>query len=100
MRACASQARAIATEQLMRSRILATATIASALLAPIAARAQSDTVGIVRDRRVTADAVEVEGIAAEQRPAFREYVIRERVPTFSIPERVVVGGVLPESGVT
>jgi hypothetical protein len=40
------------------------------------------------------------GIAADQRPAFREYVVRERVPDYSIPERVVVGGVLPEAGVT
>ena len=40
------------------------------------------------------------GIAVEQRPAFREYVIREHVPTYTIPDRVVVGGVLPEAGVT
>ena len=37
---------------------------------------------------------------AEQRPAFREYVMRERVPTYTIPDRVVVGTVLPETGVT
>ena len=41
-----------------------------------------------------------EGIAIAQRPAFREYVVRERVPTFTIPDRVVVGGVLPEAGIT
>ena len=40
------------------------------------------------------------GIAVDQRPAFREYIVRERVPTYTIPDRVVVGGVLPESGVT
>jgi hypothetical protein len=40
------------------------------------------------------------GIVREQRPAFREYVIRERVPTYTVPDRVVVGGVLPETGVT
>ena len=38
--------------------------------------------------------------AADQRPAFREYVIREQVPTFTMPDRVVVGGVLPEAGIT
>ena len=43
---------------------------------------------------------EHEGITIEQRPAFREYVVRERVPTFTIPERVTVGGVLPEAGIT
>jgi len=41
-----------------------------------------------------------DGIAIDQRPAFREYIIRERVPNYSIPDRVVVGGVLPETGVT
>jgi hypothetical protein len=76
----------------MRNRILAIAAIAGAISAPIAAQAQSDTVGVVRGG--------VEGIAVEQRPAFREYVIRERVPTFTIPDRVVVGGVLPEAGIT
>ena len=43
---------------------------------------------------------EHEGIVADQRPAFREYVVRERVPNYTISERVVVGGVLPEAGVT
>ena len=37
---------------------------------------------------------------ADQRPAFREYIVRERVPNYTIPDRVVVGGVLPETGVT
>jgi hypothetical protein len=40
------------------------------------------------------------GIAVDQRPAFREYIVRERVPDYTISERVVVGGVLPEAGVT
>ncbi|WP_291706366.1 DUF1236 domain-containing protein [Bradyrhizobium sp.] len=40
------------------------------------------------------------GIAVEQRPAFREYVIRERIPNYTMPERVIVGGILPETGVT
>jgi hypothetical protein len=76
----------------MRNRILAIAAIAGAMSAPMAALAQSDTVGIARG-----DAAE---IAADQRPAFREYIIRERVPNYTIPDRVVVGGVLPETGVT
>jgi hypothetical protein len=41
-----------------------------------------------------------EGIAVDQRPAFREYVVRERVPNYAIPDRVTIGGVLPETGVT
>ena len=40
------------------------------------------------------------GITADQRPAFREYIVRERVPNYTISERVTVGAVLPETGVT
>ena len=80
----------------MRNRILAIAAIAAAVGAPIAAQAQS-TVGVVRGDSLIVDSA---GIAVEQRPAFREYVVRERVPTYSIPDRVIVGGVLPEAGIT
>ena len=88
----------------MRNRILAIAAItgaiaaAGALAAPMAAQAQSDTVGIVRGSTVII--TDSEGIVADQRPAFREYVVRERVPTFTIPDRVIVGSVLPEAGIT
>ena len=80
----------------MRNRILAIAAIAAAIGAPIAAQAQG-TVGVVRGDSVIVDSG---GIAVEQRPAFREYVVRERVPTYTIPDRVIVGGVLPEAGIT
>jgi hypothetical protein len=90
------QVRSIAKEKTMRNRILAIAAIATAIGAPIAAQAQG-TVGIVRGDSVV---VESGGIAVEQRPAFREYVVRERVPTYTIPDRVIVGGVLPEAGIT
>ena len=79
----------------MRNRILAIAAITGAMAAPVAAQAQSDTVGVVRG-----GVAESEGITVEQRPAFREYVVRERVPTFTIPGRVTVGNVLPEAGIT
>ena len=82
----------------MRNRILAIAAIAGAMAAPIAAQAQSGTVGAARGGNVVIG--DDEGIVAEQRPAFREYVVRERVPTFTIPDRVIVGGVLPEAGIT
>jgi Protein of unknown function (DUF1236) len=82
----------------MRNRILAIAAIAGAISAPVAAQAQSDTVGVVRGGSVIVD--EGGGIAVEQRPAFREYIIRERVPTYTIPDRVIVGGILPEAGIT
>ena len=80
----------------MRNRILAIAAIAAAVGAPVAAQAQG-TVGVVRGDSVIVDGG---GIAVEQRPAFREYIVRERVPTFTIPDRVIVGGVLPEAGIT
>jgi hypothetical protein len=88
--------RSIAKEKTMRNRILAIAAIATAIGAPMAAQAQG-TVGIVRGESVVVDSG---GIAVEQRPAFREYVVRERVPTYTIPDRVIVGGVLPEAGIT
>jgi Protein of unknown function (DUF1236) len=92
-------ARIIAKEFNMRNRILAIAAIAGALGAPIAAHAQSDTVGIVRGSGVVVTETD-SMIVPEQRSAFREYVVRERVPTYTIPDRVVVGGVLPEAGIT
>jgi hypothetical protein len=88
--------RSIAKEKTMRNRILAIAAIATAIGAPVAAQAQG-TVGVVRGDSVVVDSG---GIAVEQRPAFRDYVIRERVPTYTIPDRVIVGGVLPEAGIT
>jgi hypothetical protein len=81
----------------MRNRILGLAAIAAAIGAPVAAQAQS-TVGVVRGESVIID--NGDGIAVERRPAFRDYVVRERVPTYTIPDRVIVGGVLPEAGIT
>jgi hypothetical protein len=85
----------------MRNRIFAIAAIAGALGAPIAAQAQSEmTTGVVRGGGPVIINEDVDGIAVDQRPAFREYIIRERVPNYTIPDRVIVGGVLPETGVT
>jgi Protein of unknown function (DUF1236) len=89
----------IAKELSMRYRLLAIAAIAGAMVAPIAAQAQGVvTTGVARGPVVVDD--DVDGIAVDQRPAFREYIIRERVPTYTVPDRVIVGGVLPETGVT
>src|SRR5437588_9985266 len=88
--------RLISKELPMRNRILALAALAAAIGSPVAAQAQTAiTVGrapVVVDSGPT--------IAVEQRPAFRDYVVEQRVPPFSIPDRVVVGTTLPESGVT
>src|SRR5712692_7208187 len=89
----------IAKELDMRNKILAIAAIAGAIGAPIAAQAQSSvvTTGIAPGGAVVVE--DVDGIAIDQRPAFREYIIREHVPSYTIPDRVIVGGVLPETGV-
>ena len=85
----------------MRNQILAIAAIAGIMSTPIAAQAQSEmmTTGVARGSAVIVDD-DANGIAVDQRPAFREYIARERVPTYTIPDRVIVGGVLPETGVT
>jgi Protein of unknown function (DUF1236) len=89
----------LAKELTMRNKVLAIAAIAAAMAAPIAAQAQSTiTTGVAGGS--TAVIGEHEGIVADQRPAFREYIVRERVPNYTISERVIVGGVLPETGVT
>jgi Protein of unknown function (DUF1236) len=83
----------------MRNRLLAIAAIAAAVGAPLAAQAQGVvTTGVARGPVIVTE--DVDGIAVDQRPAFREYIVRERVPNYTIPDRVVVGGVLPEAGVT
>jgi hypothetical protein len=88
-----------AKELSMRNKILAIAAIAGAISAPIAAQAQTEiTTGVVRGGSVIVND-DIDGIAVDQRPAFREYVVRERVPDYTIPDRVIVGGVLPETGV-
>jgi hypothetical protein len=89
----------------MRNRILAIAAIAAATCVPLSAQAQSEvTVGVAPTTgMVVSTPVEVDadgGLAVEQRPAFREYIIRERVPNYVVPDRVIVGGVLADTGVT
>ena len=81
----------------MRNMLLAAAAMASVLSAPFAAQAQG-TVGVVGGNTVVIEPGG--GIIVDQRPAFREYVVSQRVPAFTIPDRVVVGAVLPEAGVT
>jgi len=80
----------------MQSKLLAIAAIAGAIGVPLAAQAQ--TVGTVRGESVIVN--DDVGIAVDRRPAFREYIVRERVPNYTMEDRVIVGGVLPETGVT
>ncbi|MGJ5069600.1 DUF1236 domain-containing protein [Bradyrhizobium oligotrophicum] len=76
---------------------LTLAALVAAVVIPATAKAQSYTTGVGRSVVVEEDAPV---ITVERRPEFREYVVRERVPNYVIPDRVVVGAVLPESGVT
>jgi Protein of unknown function (DUF1236) len=83
----------------MRNRILVIAAVAAVIGTPIAAQAQTEmTTGVARGAVIVDD--DADGIAVDQRPAFREYIVRERVPNYTIPDRIVVGGILPETGVT
>jgi len=81
----------------MRKILLAAAAVASALSAPIAVHAQG-TVGVTGGNTVVIE--QGGGIIAEQRPAFRNYVVEQRVPAFTIQDRVAIGTVLPDAGVT
>lgn len=83
----------------MRNKTLAALTLAAVVALPVAAQAQGYTTGAARGPAVILDDG-TGGITVDQRPAFREYVIRERIPNYTMPERVIVGGILPETGVT
>ena len=65
----------------MRNKLLAIAAIGGYLVAPFAAQAQGVTTGMVRGGQVIV--TDEEGIAVDQRPAFREYIVRERVPNYT-----------------
>lgn len=85
----------------MRNHVIVIAALAGALGAPLAAQAQETTMGVARSgQAVIVSDNDPDGITVDRRPAFREYVVRERVPTYTVPERVVVGTTLPDAGVT
>lgn len=81
-------------------RFVGLAAAAAFMGAPVAAQAQNEvTMGTARSGTVILNE-SAPGIADDQMPAFREDVVRERVPNYSIPDRVAIGVVLPETGVT
>jgi hypothetical protein len=87
----------------MRNTALAIATFVTALGAALAAHAQGTTIGAAPSTDVVVtQPVEVDaggGITDEQRPAFREYVVTERVPSFTVPQNIVVGATIADEGV-
>jgi hypothetical protein len=98
----------------MRTRILMASAFLTALALPIAAHAQGGaaagaTTGAVGGAIVGGPVGAVVGgvggaiiggIADEGRPRFREYVVREKRPSYRYSGEVVVGAELPSSGVT
>jgi hypothetical protein len=84
----------------MRKHLIAAAAVIGTIGTPLAAQAQGVTVGVAGGDRVIVDQNDPDGITVSERPAFREYVVRERIPAFTVPDRVAVGTVLPEAGVT
>lgn len=101
----------------MKTTFLAAATLAAVMAMPLAANAQGTVrgaaegadagahaagpVGAIVGGTVGAVAGTVGGIlGVEDRPRFREYVVHERVPSYTYREPVRVGVVLPAEGVT
>lgn len=77
----------------MRQTIFAAVLAGSAAFFPLAASAQYvGTVG--------SSSTQVGVIDTEQQPVFRRYVVEERLPSYAVPDRVIVGTTLPEAGVS
>jgi hypothetical protein len=101
----------------MQSKILGSMLMLAALALPVAAQAQGTVrgaqegaeqgdraagpIGAIVGGAVGAATGTVGGIlGVDDRPRFREYVVRQRVPSYRYDEDLRVGAVLPESGVT
>jgi hypothetical protein len=101
----------------MQTKILATTMFLAVLALPMAALAQGTVrgaeegaaaggqaagpLGAVVGGAIGAATGTVGGVlGVEHRPRFREYVIRERRPSYHYSDELRVGVVLPESGIT
>jgi hypothetical protein len=101
----------------MNNRLLVSTIVVATLALPVAAQAQGTLrgaeegaavggatggpIGAIVGGAVGAATGTVEGVLGlDARPRFREYVVRERIPSYTYRERVRVGTVLPASGVT
>ena len=87
----------------MKRTALQMSIIAAILALPYAAQAQGTLRGAAEGAGGTVGAAvgTVQGIfGIDDRPRFREYVVRERRPSYVYREEVRVGTVLPESGIT
>jgi hypothetical protein len=101
----------------MKTRMLMPTVLLAALALPLAAQAQGTLRGAEEGAAVGGNAAGPLGaivggaigaatgtvggiLGVDDRPRFREYVVRERRPSYVYREDVRVGTVLPESGVT
>lgn len=88
----------------MRHTAAAVAAFATVFGTTLAAHAQGVTVGAAPSTEmVVTQPVEVDangGIVNEQLPAFREYVVTERIPSYTVSQNIVIGAVLADEGVT
>ncbi len=100
----------------MKKSTAAAALMAASLFLPLAAQAQGIVGGAAEGSRQGAEAAGPIGgvlggvaggvaggiaglLGVDQRPRFREYVVREPVPSYRYSEDIRVGTVLPQSGV-
>lgn len=101
----------------MRSKFLVPIVLLATLALPMTAQAQGTVrgaqegaeaggraagpVGAIVGGTIGAATGTIGGIlGVEERPRFREYVVRERRPSFRYDQELRVGAVLPEAGVT
>jgi hypothetical protein len=101
----------------MKTNLLLTTALLAALVVPATARAQgtirgaeegadqggraAGPLGAIIGGAIGAATGTVGGIlGVDDRPRFREYVVRERRPSYRYSEELRVGAVLPQSGVT
>lgn len=83
----------------MRKPVLAALLLAGATALPMAAHAQQR---IIVEESVTTglSGPGIGIISDEERPRFRQYIVEERIPSYTVDMPVRVGTVLPEAGVT
>lgn len=82
----------------MRKTFFMLAALAGATVMPLGANAQQR---VIVEEGVTTGLGDGAGVISQtELPRFRQYIVEERVPSYSVGGPVAVGTVLPESGVT
>ena len=85
----------------MRNLALFAALFAGAIGLPLAANAQSVTVGPGVTTGSAGSQSDIDnGIATDQRSKFQSYVVEEQTPAYTVPGEIKIGTTLPDIGVT